>query len=301
MDALGPSRPRRPPSWNRLRLFRRHHRRACQRQTAGGGRADRQRFCDTPYPGFAQFAVGLSDRDRQRRGAVSNECSRSGRVPRSSRSRQFYEIGAAVQRFERFLKLRRKKRPQGRVRRVAASQPDHFWGTPVSTHQRDKVRMFGHDDIRALPSREKDFLIFGIAESNISDGKRCEGKCLRQPSRHGGRQVRIKPDCHAAATAGGSVGPLAKTRHALTSSGSKSRSSSRTSAAVNPEANKSRTSLTRIRIPRTHGRPPHWRGLTVIRFSKSSCIHVKYGCKASTRQTSHESRQSLTVLASVSG
>lgn len=36
----------------------------------------------------------------------------------------------------------------------------------------------------------------------------------------------------------------------------------------------SKTSLTRIRIPRTQGLPPHCRGFTVIRSNKF-CIHAK--------------------------
>src|SRR5216683_1181658 len=39
------------------------------------------------------------------------------------------------------------------------------------------------------------------------------------------------------------------------------------SASLTPAASMSSTSLTRIRIPRMHGRPPHWLGLMVIRSS----------------------------------
>ena len=55
---------------------------------------------------------------------------------------------------------------------------------------------------------------------------------------------------------------------ALRSSGSKSGISARIWDASSPDANKSRTSLTRIRIPRTQGRPPHCLGFTVIRSIK---------------------------------
>ena len=53
------------------------------------------------------------------------------------------------------------------------------------------------------------------------------------------------------------------------SSGSRSGSSSTTRAGLRPAASKSRTSLTRTRSPRTHGRPPHCSGSTVIRFAIS--------------------------------
>ena len=51
----------------------------------------------------------------------------------------------------------------------------------------------------------------------------------------------------------------------MTSSISKSGSSATTSAGERPAARRSRTSLTRMRMPRTHGRPPHCCGLIVIR------------------------------------
>jgi hypothetical protein len=38
-----------------------------------------------------------------------------------------------------------------------------------------------------------------------------------------------------------------------------------TCSGVSPVASRSTTSLTRMRIPRTQGRPPHWRGFTMIR------------------------------------
>src|SRR5699024_8101615 len=43
-------------------------------------------------------------------------------------------------------------------------------------------------------------------------------------------------------------------------------SSSKTCFCVKPDANKSNTSITRILMPRIHGRPPHWPIFTVILF-----------------------------------
>ena len=54
------------------------------------------------------------------------------------------------------------------------------------------------------------------------------------------------------------------------SSDSRSGSSRSTSSRVSPLASRSRTSETRIRIPRTHGRPPHCSWFTVIRSSKTA-------------------------------
>ena len=57
------------------------------------------------------------------------------------------------------------------------------------------------------------------------------------------------------------------------SSSSRSGCSSKICSGVIPSANNSSTSLTRIRMPLTHGRPPHWRGFTVIR-SKICVIYL---------------------------
>ena len=83
----------------------------------------------------------------------------------------------------------------------------------------------------------------------------------------------VDPDLHAARI-GWSSRLRAKRRHAATSSGSKSGNSSRTCCCVRPAARRSRTSMTRMRIPRTQGRPPHWRGLTVIRFAMSAIGNI---------------------------
>ena len=79
----------------------------------------------------------------------------------------------------------------------------------------------------------------------------------------------VHPKRHAARR-GWSIRRLAYARQAFRSSGSRSGISSRIRAASRPAANRSRMSLTRMRIPRTHGRPPHCFGLTVIRSSKEA-------------------------------
>ncbi len=69
---------------------------------------------------------------------------------------------------------------------------------------------------------------------------------------------------HAAAP-GRDAWALANRRQAVMSSGSRSGNSATTSAGDNPAASRSSTSLTRMRILRTQGRPPHCCGLTVMR------------------------------------
>jgi hypothetical protein len=58
------------------------------------------------------------------------------------------------------------------------------------------------------------------------------------------------------------------------SCGSRSGISSKTCCCVSPEARRSRTSTTRMRIPRTHGRSPHWVGLTVMRSGNSGTTTI---------------------------
>jgi len=60
----------------------------------------------------------------------------------------------------------------------------------------------------------------------------------------------------------------ANRRHASTSSASRSGSSSSTCSRVCPDASRSSTSVTRMRMPRMQGRPPHCRVFTVIRSIK---------------------------------
>ncbi len=74
----------------------------------------------------------------------------------------------------------------------------------------------------------------------------------------------ISPDNYAART-GWSSRRAAYCRAARTSSSSRSGNSSTTCSAVSPAARRSSTSMTRIRIPRIHGRPPHCAGFTVMR------------------------------------
>lgn len=63
-------------------------------------------------------------------------------------------------------------------------------------------------------------------------------------------------------------------RAAFRSSASKSGISSRICSALRPAENRSKTSDTRILMPRMQGRPQHWLGLMVMRSSRSSIVIV---------------------------
>ena len=61
----------------------------------------------------------------------------------------------------------------------------------------------------------------------------------------------------------------------MMSSGSRSGSSLSTRAGESPDASKSNTSTTRMRIPRTQGCPPHCRGSTVIRLAGVEPVRLR--------------------------
>ena len=82
-----------------------------------------------------------------------------------------------------------------------------------------------------------------------------------------GRHLGINPQDQAATT-GWSTRWLANFKHAEISSASRSGSSINTSSDVSPFANRSSTSITRIRMLRIHGLPPHCSGSTVIRSAR---------------------------------
>lgn len=84
------------------------------------------------------------------------------------------------------------------------------------------------------------------------------------PPRQSWRKLSIQSDNHAARI-GVLTRWLAKRRQAWMSSSSRSGCSSKICSGVIPSAKNSSTSLTRIRIPLTHGRPPHCFGFTVVR------------------------------------
>src|SRR4029453_2496608 len=60
------------------------------------------------------------------------------------------------------------------------------------------------------------------------------------------------------------------------SSNSTSGSSPTTGSDVRPDASRSNRSVTRVRRPRTQGRPAHWSGLTVIRSASAATVALSF-------------------------
>lgn len=135
----------------------------------------------------------------------------------------------------------------------------------MQLQEANEVTILGHDDGIRLPRGLEDLSIGGASEPKPSRRVRFHGELLGDPGSQGRGQLRVDPEDHAA-----SIGWFsffeANWRTEVMSSGSRSGSSSRTCWGVNPAASRSSTSVTRIRIPRIQGRPPHCSGLVVIRF-----------------------------------
>jgi len=64
----------------------------------------------------------------------------------------------------------------------------------------NEVLILGEHDRVRFASRKEDLGIDGTAESQLLDGESHEVELLRKPSRQGGRELCIDPDCHAAST-----------------------------------------------------------------------------------------------------
>jgi hypothetical protein len=133
-----------------------------------------------------------------------------------------------------------------------------------------EIFVLADDDVCRFSRLKEDLLILSTAQSNVPDSQCSNIERLTQPLSNPWGQVSVEPHRHTVRT-GWSMRRLANIMQALRSSASKSGISAKICAASRPDANRSRTSLTRIRIPRTQGRPPHCRGLTVI-LSIKFCI-----------------------------
>ena len=108
----------------------------------------------------------------------------------------------------------------------------------------------------------------------------------------------IQPDYHATGT-GSATRLLANRRHAWTSIGSKSGNSSTICSALSPFASRSSTSLTRILMPRMHGRPPHCSGSSVIRSTRVATVDsCRFWFDAGLQAQNHDSESVFPELAS---
>ena len=167
---------------------------------------------------------------------------------------------------------------------IAARQPKNLRRRPELNLEMDEIAVLGNDHRARLCGSRVNRPIVGIPEAGIAHRQGGDSESGREPAGQPRRKLRVEPDGHAAST-GWSTRRLAYATQARMSSDSKSGISSRICAAVSPEASRSSTSLTRMRIPRTQGRPPHWAGLAVMRWSSSGMVERRDGTKIATVTT----------------
>lgn len=157
---------------------------------------------------------------------------------------------------------------------IATPDQHHLRPCAVSLQQVHEVGILGHHHDSRAASGSEDLEVRRALQPQMSDRLASDGERRSHPGGKGGRELVIEPDCHAA-TIGWSRRRLANRRQALMSSISRSGSSSITCAADRPEASRSSTSVTRMRNPRTQGRPPLWSGFTVIRSATAGTVEPR--------------------------
>lgn len=150
------------------------------------------------------------------------------------------------------------------VRGIAAPHPENRRRSTQALLKQNEIDILRHDrDVRFSRGQE-DARILRAQQVQIPNAVGFDRKFFCQPRRERRRQLRINPNDHATNT-GWSIRREANRSDAWRSSASRSGISSRICSAERPAANRSSTSLTLMRIPRIHGRPPHCSGSTVIR------------------------------------
>jgi len=60
-----------------------------------------------------------------------------------------------------------------------ANQADHLWRRALFIQQADEVPILGHHHSSCLPYGTKDRRVAGVAQSDITDGKRLDAPLLR--------------------------------------------------------------------------------------------------------------------------
>ncbi len=107
-----------------------------------------------------------------------------------------------------------------------------------------------------------------IPQPNLAERLDDHSTLTAQPGGEKRIQVCIEPERHADSRHPAPRERAANSSDARMSSNSKSGNCVSTCSGVRPCASNPRTSATRMRIPRTHGLPPHWPGRIVIRVRR---------------------------------
>lgn len=157
------------------------------------------------------------------------------------------------------------------VARVPTRDPEDAGRWSVLLEKVQEVAVLRHHDGVRFGGGLEDLEVGRVSQAKFSQGYRFDVELLRDPRGESGRELSVDPEDHAPST-GWSNLRLAYVRQARMSSGSRSGSSSSTCSTESPFDSpfdsRSSTSMTRMRMPRTHARPPHCSGFTVIRSSR---------------------------------
>ena len=181
----------------------------------------------------------------------------------------------------------RKQPAQAIFGHVAAGHPKQARGCPMAGDQLDEIGILADEHHVGSKARSAKYLcVFGITQSEIAQSDGLHATRLFQPNREARRELRIDPEDHATKRSR-SVRRAAKCKQARMSSSWRSGKSARMVAASMSCASISSTSLTRMRIPRIQGLPPHCRGFQVMRESSGSdilCLRVRARARPCTAQ-----------------
>jgi hypothetical protein len=227
-----------------------------------------------PPPAIVERRVDLAQHaDRRRVGEEHREDQRSKAALLDLRKRADFDDGfAGGQQIQRLVECGGKNRLQIRVRDVAACHPNQLRRRTEALNEANEIAVFADQNAAALLGFIENIGISRVSEPQVPQRKCSHAEVLLKPRRKGRWKLGIQPDlalwiaAHAARR-GKSTRFAAKRRAADISSGSRSGKSARIAWALTPSASISRISLTRMRMPRMQGRPPHCAGLKVMRAS----------------------------------
>ncbi len=192
-------------------------------------------------------------------------------VSRASRVPRIRDLNQRLSRFEqppRIWDRTLENLAQRPGRGISAGDPENLRRRTAPTHHLKEIPVLCHHRRAGDLGSLEDVCVLRISEPQVAKRFDINTVVNSKPCGYGRLEMGVKPEFHAAKT-GWSSRRLAYRRQAEMSSFSRSGSSLSTSCLDRPAARRSRTSTTRIRMPRTQGRPPHCLGFTVIRSSIS--------------------------------
>ena len=175
-----------------------------------------------------------------------------------------HDLGTPGEQLARIGERRREYQHQALVARVPAGDPQDLRWHSKSLDELDEIAVLRDDRGPGVPGCFENFTIGRVAQAEVAHHLSFNAEGFGEIASECRRELRVKPEFHATRRAC-PARRAAKSRLAWMSSVSRSGKSFRISAAGTLCASISRISITRMRIPRMHGFPPHFPGSEVIR------------------------------------